>query len=76
MGSMSDVVDLPSEMVAWIESRGMSVPTLETLRRYGHAPGHYSCECVMCHTVFDGVKDAVRCVECASGLHTLTGGAA
>lgn len=55
-------------------AKSMAQPDSE-LHRYGWAPGHYSCICVLCKAEHVADKRAVRCRECAAGLHYLTGGA-
>jgi hypothetical protein len=48
----------------------------EELKRFGWAPGNYTASCITCKAVFDGSdKRSMRCRECATGLHGLTGGA-
>ena len=54
-------------------AKSMALPDAD-LHRYGWAPGFYTCRCYTCNGEHVADKRAVRCRECAAGLHYLTGG--
>lgn len=43
---------------------------LESLKRFGYAPGGYMCVCLECRDEFDGDKRATMCRECAEKAET------
>lgn len=46
----------------------MTGKTEDELRKYGYAPGGYSCKCTMCEQEFTGDKRAGCCEPCARNM--------
>lgn len=46
----------------------MTGKTEDELRKYGYAPGDYSCKCTMCEQEFTGDKRAGCCEPCARNM--------